>query len=165
MRVAEGEKKKKSVVQRVWALAQPLAEELQLTLWDIQFVKEGADWFLRIFIDKEGGVGIDDCVDMTHAVSPALDKEDPIPQEYLLEVSSPGLERKLTRPEHFQAFLGTPVRAKLIRPLENGQRVLEGELIEADPDGRFTLQLDEETSVTLEKKECAAIHTVDTSEI
>lgn len=78
------------MAQRVWELSEPLAKELNLSLWDVQFVKEGADWFLRVFIDKEGGVSIDDCVDMTHALSPVLDKEDPIPQEYMLEVSSPG---------------------------------------------------------------------------
>ena len=138
-----------------------LAKEVNLSLWDVQFVKEGADWFLRVFIDKEGGVSIDDCVDMTHALSPVLDKEDPIPQEYMLEVSSPGLERKLTRPEHFAAFVGRPVRARLIRPLENGQRELTGILLRAEEDGQLELQLDEETSVTLEKKECSSVHSVE----
>ena len=74
-------KKKGNVSQRVWEMCGPLAQELGLSLWDVQFVKEGADWFLRVFIDKEGGVSIDDCVDMTHALSPVLDREDPIPQE------------------------------------------------------------------------------------
>ena len=139
-----------------------LAQELGLSLWDVQFVKEGADWFLRIFIDKEGGVSIDDCVDMTHAIDPVLDREDPIPQEYLLEVSSPGLERKLTRPQHFAAYVGKPVRARLIRPLETGERELCGVLLSAEEDGsRFELQLDEETSVTLEKKECSAVTAAD----
>ena len=118
--MSEAPKKKGGVAQRVWDMALPLAQELGLSLWDVQFVKEGADWFLRIFIDKEGGVSIDDCVDMTHAIDPVLDREDPIPQEYLLEVSSPGLERKLTRPQHFAAYVGKPVRARLIRPLETG---------------------------------------------
>ena len=154
----ETEKKKKgSVADRVRALAEPLAQQLGLMLWDVQFVKEGAQWFLRLFIDKEEGVGIDDCVDMTHAISPVLDKEDPIPQEYMLEVSSPGLNRKLTRPEHFQAFLGAPVKVKLIRPLEDGRRELSGQLIDAGPGGQFEVQLDEETSVTLEKKECVSV--------
>lgn len=142
-------------------MAEPLAKELGLSVWDVQFVKEGADWYLRVFIDKEGGVSIDDCVDMTHAINPVLDREDPIPQEYLLEVSSPGWERKLTRPEHFQAYLGKPVRAKLIRPLEDGARLLEGLLLRAEPDGGFELQLDEETSVALEKKECASVNAVE----
>ena len=82
-RMSPAPKKKGNVAQRVWELSEPLAKELNLSLWDVQFVKEGADWFLRVFIDKEGGVSIDDCVDMTHALSPVLDKEDPIPQEYI----------------------------------------------------------------------------------
>ncbi len=155
------EQKKKSTAQRVWEMARPLADQLGLRLWDVRFEKEGADWYLRIFIDKEGGVSIDDCVDMTHAINPALDEADPIPQEYLLEVSSPGFERKLVRPEHFRAFLGKPVRAKLIRPLEDGTRLLEGVLLRAEENGEFELQLDEETSVTLEKKECAGVNVIE----
>ena len=160
-RMSPAPKKKGNVAQRVWELAEPLAKELGLSLWDVQFVKEGADWFLRVFIDKEEGVSIDDCVDMTHALSPVLDKEDPISQEYLLEVSSPGLERKLTRPEHFAAYEGRPVRARLIRPLETGERELTGVLLGVDEEGRLELQLDEDTSVTLEKKECSSVHSVD----
>ena len=160
--MSEAPKKKGGVAQRVWDMALPLAQELGLSLWDVQFVKEGAVWFLRIFIDKEGGVSIVDCVDMTHAIDPVLDREDPIPQEYLLEVSSPGLERKLTRPQHFAAYVGKPVRARLIRPLETGERELCGVLLSAEEDGsRFELQLDEETSVTLEKKECSAVTAAD----
>ena len=160
-RMSPAPKKKGNVAQRVWELAEPLAKELGLSLWDVQFVKEGADWFLRVFIDKEEGVSIDDCVDMTHALSPVLDKEDPISQEYLLEVSSPGLERRLTRPEHFAAYVGRPVRARLIRPLETGERELTGVLLGVDEEGRLELQLDEDTSVTLEKKECSSVHSVD----
>ena len=160
-RMSPAPKKKGNVAQRVWELAEPLAKELGLSLWDVQFVKEGADWFLRVFIDKEEGVSIDDCVDMTHALSPVLDKEDPISQEYLLEVSSPGLERRLTRPEHFAAYVGRPVRARLIRPLESGERELCGVLLGVDEEGRLELQLDEDTSVTLEKKECSSVHSVD----
>ena len=160
-RMSPAPKKKGNVAQRVWELAEPLAKELGLSLWDVQFVKEGADWFLRVFIDKEEGVSIDDCVDMTHALSPVLDKEDPISQEYLLEVSSPGLERRLTRPEHFAAYVGRPVRARLIRPLETGERELCGVLLGVDEEGRLELQLDEDTSVTLEKKECSSVHSVD----
>ncbi len=85
-----GRKEKRGRGPACLGLVRPLAAELGLSLWDVQFVKEGADWFLRVFIDKEGGVSIDDCVDMTHALSPVLDREDPIPQEYLLEVSSRG---------------------------------------------------------------------------
>ncbi len=155
------ENKKKGTAQIVWEMAQPLAESLGLTLWDVQFVKEGADWYLRLLIDKEGGVSIDDCVDMTHLIDPALDEADPIPQAYQLEVSSPGWQRKLSRPEHFQAYLGQPVRVKLHRPLENGGRQLEGVLLRAEPNGEFEIQLDEETSVTLEKKECVSVNVIE----
>lgn len=98
---------------------------------------------------------------MTHALSPVLDQEDPIPQEYMLEVSSPGLNRKLTRPQHFQALLGAPVLVKLIRPLEDGRRELSGELIDFTPPGSFEIQLDEETTVSFEKKECVSVTVMD----
>ena len=159
--MAEEGKKRGSTTEIVRALAQPLAAELGLALWDVTFTKEGADWYLRIFIDKPGGVSIDDCVDMTHAVNPVLDREDPIPQEYTLEVSSPGINRKLTRPEHFEAFLEAPVRVKLIRPLENGVRELEGILIDVQENGDFEIITDEETTVTFTKKECAAVHLIE----
>ena len=159
--MAEEKKKRGSTTDVVRALAAPLAAELGLTLWDVTLTKEGADWYLRIFIDKPGGVSIDDCVDMTHAVNPVLDSEDPIPQEYTLEVSSPGINRKLTRPEHFEAFLEAPVHVKLIRPLENGVRELEGILIDVLENGDFEIITDEETTVTFTKKECAAVHLIE----
>ena len=159
--MAEEKKKRGSTTDVVRALAAPLAAELGLTLWDVTFTKEGADWYLRIFIDKPGGVSIDDCVDMTHAVNPVLDSEDPIPQEYTLEVSSPGINRKLTRPEHFEAFLEAPVHVKLIRPLENGVRELEGILIDVLENGDFEIITDEEKRVTFTKKECAAVHLIE----
>ena len=149
------------ITDNVWSFAEPIVKELGCSLWDVEYVREAGNWYLRLYIDKEGGVSIDDCVNMTHAIDPVLDREDPIPQEYLLEVSSPGWERKLTRPEHFQAYVGKPVRAKLIRPLENGVRELEGVLLRAEQDGQFELQLDEETSVTLEKKECSSVNVIE----
>ena len=115
---------------------------------------------LRLYIDKEGGVGIDDCVAMSHAIDPVLDREDPVPQEYVLEVSSPGLNRKLTRPRHFEAYRDRLVRVRLIRPLEDGTRELDGVLLEAGED-RLELLVEEETSVTLEKKELAWVRALD----
>ena len=96
--------KKGGVAERVREMAEPLARELGLSIWDVQFLKEGADWFLRIFIDKEDGVGIDDCVDMTHAIDPVLDREDPIPQEYTLEVSSPRHQSEACKAGAFRRF-------------------------------------------------------------
>lgn len=151
--------KKGNVSARVWELAEPLAQGLGLTLWDVQYMKEGADWFLRILIDKEGGVSIDDCVEMTHAIDPVLDEEDPVPQEYMLEVSSPGLERKLTRPEHFTAYAGRPVHIRLIRPTEAG-REFTGTLAPGGEGAEVSLALEDGSTLTVQKKDCSAIHAV-----
>lgn len=142
-------------------LAQPAAQQLGLSLWDVRFVKEGTDWFLRIMIDKPDGVTINDCVDMTHLMNPILDKADPIPQSYCLEVMSPGIERELTRPEHFAAYEGELVTVKLIRPDTYGQRDIVGILLQ-EGDGNVTLQTDEEIIRTFSHKEIAAVHVVDT---
>ena len=93
--------------------------------------------------------------------NPVLDSEDPIPQEYTLEVSSPGINRKLTRPEHFEAFLEAPVRVKLIRPLENGVRELEGILIDVAENGDFEVITEEDTTVTFTRKECASVNLIE----
>ncbi len=109
----------KNTVQRVEEIVKPFAEALSLDLWDITFTKEGTDWYLRIYIDKSGGVSIDDCVDLTHAVTKPLDEADPISQSYMLEVSSPGVERELKKDWHFEKYLGSPVTVRTIRFLKN----------------------------------------------
>lgn len=162
MPAAENTKgKKKSTVDQVWDMATPLADELGLKIWDIHFLKEGAEWFLRIFIDRDEGISIDDCVNMTHAINPLLDKEDPINCEYTLEVSSPGINRKLTRKEHFEALIEAPVKIKLIRPMENGVREFEGVLADVHENGDFEVIIDEDTSVTFTKKECSSVTLMD----
>lgn len=158
----EKEKKKGSTAQIVRGLAEPVAAELGLRIWDVVFLKEGADWFLRIYIDSDCGVSIDDCVDMSRALDPLLDENDLISQEYTLEVSSPGIDRKLTKLQHFQQFIGYPVCVRLIRPLEDRRRELSGILLQADADGSFVIQIDDETTVRFEKKECAGV-TLDSS--
>ena len=149
--------KKKTTVEIVTELALPIAEKLGLDLWDVNYVKEGTEWYLRIFIDKASGVDINDCVDMTHEINPILDEVDPIKGEYTLEVSSPGINRKLTRQEHFEAFLEAPGLVKLIRPLENGVRELEGILIDVMENGDFEVIIEEDTSVTFTRKECSSV--------
>ena len=106
---------KGNTVSKVYEIVSPFAKELGLEIWDIRFVKEGTDWYLRIFIDKQGGVSIDDCVDLTHAVTKPLDDADPISQSYLLEVSSPGVERELVTDAHFEKYIGSDVMLRLIR--------------------------------------------------
>ncbi len=132
--MAEKKKNKKGTVEAVTELVQPIVEGLGLSLWDVRFLKEGAQWYLRIFIDRDSGVGIDDCEAVTRAVDQPLDELDPIEQNYILEVSSPGIERELIRPEHFDAFLGAGVMIRLIRPDENGERDLKGTLTAHDKD-------------------------------
>lgn len=144
---------KLNTVETVRQLALPYAQELGLSIWDVRFVKEGADWFLRIFIDKEGGVGINDCVDFSHAIDKPLDDADPIPQSYTLEVCSPGLERELTRPEHFEKCIGRSVIVKLIRPID-GQRDFIGTL-ESYDEGNITVITQDETGFTFTKKEAS----------
>ena len=116
----------KKVTETVRELALPVVEENGCKLWDVEYVREGGEWFLRLYIDKDGGVDIADCEAVSRVVSDLLDEADPIDQSYYLEVGSPGLGRKLTRPEHYEALKGQKVRAKLIRPNADGVRELSG---------------------------------------
>ena len=145
----------KNTVSLVWDLVKPFADELGLVLWDVCFEKEGANYYLRIIIDKEEeGVGIDDCVNMSHAIDKPLDDADLIDRQYNLQVSSPGIERKLTRDFHFDCFMGEKVILRLIRPFE-GQREFKGILIDYSEEGAVTIEFDEENTMTAEKKEIA----------
>jgi Uncharacterized protein conserved in bacteria len=134
------------IVAQVEKIAQPVAQQLNLQLWDIEYVKEGASWFLRFYIDKEGGVSLDDCEAFSRAVDGPLDEADPIDQQYYLEVSSPGIERELKKDWHFQSQLGKPVRIRLIRPATNGSRELTGNLVSFDG-SEIILENDGEKSV------------------
>ncbi len=145
-----------NTVLTVWKMAEPIAKDLGLDIWDLNFVKEGSNWYLRIFIDKPDGVSIDDCEAMSRAINDPLDKLDLIEQSYCLEICSPGIERELKRPEHFSKFKGYPVFARLIRPLDNKQKVINGVLKDFS-DSEFTIKLQDGTSVTLNKKDVAFI--------
>ena len=104
------------ITQTVAALAKPIVEARGCSLWDVEYVREGADYILRVAIDKEGGVDIDDCEAISRALDPILDEHDPIPDRYQFEVCSAGLERQLKRPSDFERYLGEPVLVKLYRP-------------------------------------------------
>lgn len=151
-----------NVVTKVWELAEPIATNLGLKIWDIQFVKEGADHYLRIFIDKDGGVSIDDCVDMSHAIDGPLDEADPIDCGYCLEVSSPGAERTLVRDEHFAAYIGEKVMIKLIRPVD-GSREFKGILKDYEK-GNVTFESDDGKTLVFNKKEASYIKADDFDE-
>lgn len=150
-----GKGKKVNTVSAVWALAQPIAQRLDLDLWDVRFIKEGATWYLRIFIDKDDGVSIDDCEAMSRALDKPLDELDIINQSYCLEVSSPGIERELIRDEHFKRFIGSNVMVKLIRPNENSERELKG-ILDNFSSKEITLNVIEK-SIVIDRKNIASV--------
>lgn len=149
-------KKSGSVAAEVSALVRPIVESLGLELWDVRYLKEGANRILRIYIDKESGITIEDCENVTRAVDAPLDELDPIAESYTLEVSSPGIERELVREEHFDRFLGAPVMVKLIRPDENGEREFKGMLISSDG-GSVTIRREDGTEAVIIKKDTVYI--------
>ncbi|MBR4169032.1 MAG: ribosome maturation factor RimP [Lachnospiraceae bacterium] len=100
------------------ALLQPILERLHFDLWDVEYVKEGADYYLRAYIDKEGGITIDDCVDVSRELSDLLDAQDFIEDAYILEVSSPGLGRKLKKDKEFERSIGRKVDIKTFKPVD-----------------------------------------------
>ncbi|PYG88409.1 ribosome maturation factor RimP [Ruminiclostridium sufflavum DSM 19573] len=117
-----------NIQQVITELAAPIAENLNYELVDVEFVKEGANWYLRIYIDKPGGIGIDDCQIVSEKISDILDKKDPIEQSYYLEVSSPGLERPLKTERDFIKYKGELVELKVFQPVD-GKKIFEGELV------------------------------------
>ena len=138
------------VTDIVAALAAPVVEEQGCTLWDVEYVREGGEWFLRLYIDKAEGVSIQDCEAISRPVSDLLDEADPIEGSYTFEVSSAGLERALKKPEHFAACMGQMVDLKLYRPVE-GSKERTG-VLENYEDGAVTID-----GVTFEKKDVAAV--------
>jgi ribosome maturation factor RimP len=136
-------KKGSSVVSVVTKLLQPVAVEQGLSLWDIEFVKEGAVWYLRIYIDKPEGVTLDDCELFHRRIDTMLDEADPIDHSYCLEVSSPGIERELKNPWHYEIMMGKQICIRLIRPDLNGRRELKG-ILKGYTDGVITLQNENE---------------------
>lgn len=123
---------------RVYDLLLPVVKEAGCDIWDIEFVKEGTRRILRITIDSEDGVNIDDCERVHRAVDPVLDEADPIDESYYLEVSSPGIERELTLVRHIPACVGEKVEARLFAP-QDGRRVFSGRLLGLDDEGRILI--------------------------
>ena len=115
------------IAQKVYELALPVAERQGVEVWDVEYVKEAGQWFLRVYIDKADGIGIDDCERMSRELDPILDEADPIPGSYTFEVSSAGAERQLKRPSDFERFLGAKVEVKLYRGVD-GRKEFIGEL-------------------------------------
>ena len=131
------------ITEQVWQFAEPVVLEHGCTLWDVEYVREGGDWFLRLYIDKEGGVNITDCELISRAVDPILDEKDPIADSYTFEVCSAGLERTLKRPQDFDTFIGSPVLVKLYRP-KDGAKEFPGTLEQYD-NGDVTISMGQQT--------------------
>lgn len=125
------------ISDKVEALARPVVEEEGCKLWSVEYIKEAGTWYLRIFIDKDGGVGIADCEAISRRLDPILDEADPIPESYVFEVGSAGAERELKRTSDFEQFIGSDVEVKLYQPYE-GRKTLVGTLEEYN-DGNITV--------------------------
>ena len=126
-------KQKQSIAEVVAELAEPLCESFGYLLWDVEYVREGADMILRITIDTdaEGGITIDDCEKLHRALDPVLDEADPIEGSYMLAISSPGVERTLTRPAHFVRMAGSEVRLRFYKAID-GAKALSATLVGYD---------------------------------
>lgn len=134
-----------SIVGKATEIAEPVARELGYTLWDVEYVKEGADWYLRYTIDSDNGIGIEDCERMSRAIDPVLDEHDFIEDAYHLEVSSPGLERDIKTDWHMEKCMGERVTVKLYAPI-NGAKAIVGTLSGFDSES-VKITVDEEISV------------------
>ena len=140
------------VTDTVAQLALPYVEAAGCTLWDVEYIKEAGEWYLRIYIDKEGGVSIEDCEAVSRPLSDKLDEADPIQGSYTFEVSSAGCDRVLRTAEHFAACMGQEVEVKLYRP-RDGCKEFVG-FLQAYDDGNITITVGD-TPITFEKKEVA----------
>ena len=142
------------ITDQVTEFAKPVVESFGCKLWDVEYVREGSERYLRIYIDKDGGVDIDDCEKIHRAVDPILDEKDPITESYHFEVSSAGLERALKRPGDFEQFMGSAVLVKLYRP-RNGLKEIPG-FLRGYEDGKITVEAGKET-ITFQKSEVALV--------
>ncbi len=139
-------------------LCAPIAERAGLRIYDVEYKKEGSDWFLRVFLYGENGVTLDDCETVSRALSDILDEKDPIQDAYCLEVSSPGLERILKEAWHFETARGEAVEVKLYAPI-NGKKSITGILM-AYENGCITIETEENGEITIENGQAAQVRTV-----
>ena len=145
------------VEESVWSYIQPTVEELGLRIYDIEYVKEGMNWYLRVFIDKDEGVSIEDCENVSRAIDPLLDELNPIKTAYSLEVSSPGIERVLRRDEHFKKYIGSNVEVSLFKPINDVKRL---ECVLKDiSDDEITVNY-EDNDIKIDRKNISLVKTI-----
>lgn len=142
------------ITEQVRQFAEPIVIENGCTLWDVEYVREGSEWYLRLYIDKDGGVDISDCERVSRAVDPVLDEKDPIAESYRFEVCSAGLERTLKRPSDFERFMGADVLVRLFQP-KNGTKEYPG-VLTGYQNGAVTITAGTGT-LTFEKTEVALV--------
>ena len=142
------------ITQQVWEFSEPVVQAHGCSLWDVEYIREGGEWFLRLYIDKEGGVNISDCEAISRVVSDLLDEADPIEGSYVFEVGSAGAERPLKRPADFEQFMGADVLLKTYKP-RDGRKEFSGVLTGYD-DGAVSLTVGSET-LRFEKPEIALV--------
>ena len=142
------------VTDLVTEFAKPIVENFGCRLWDVEYVREGSERYLRLYLDKDGGVDIEDCEKIHRAVDPILDEKDPIAESYHFEVCSAGLERTLKRPGDFQQFMDSPITVKLYRP-RNGLKEIPC-ILRGYEDGCVTVEAGKET-ITFTKSEVALV--------
>lgn len=158
-----------NTVEKARTLAQPICDRLGLFLWDVRFEKEGALWYLRIFIDRDEGVDMNICEEFSREYNELLDSEDFIPQNYIFEAGSPGLGRKLTRREHFEVCCGDEIRVKTYKARE-GNKNFVGLLADCDDEG-FILaySVDDDgkpiESERFEYKQCSSVNLNDDADL
>ncbi|MDO4811646.1 MAG: ribosome maturation factor RimP [Eubacteriales bacterium] len=145
----------KKITEIVRELAQPVAEENGCELWDVEYVREAGQWYLRLYLDKEGGVNILDCEAVSRKVSDLLDEVDPIDSSYMFEVSSAGAERPLKRPGDFERFMGSAVLVKTYKP-KDGRKEFAGILAGYDG-GAVILDTGTGEPIRFEKSDIALV--------
>ncbi len=149
-------KVKGNIAETVYRLLEPVAQSLGLSIWDVEYVREVGEMRLRITIDKESGVDIEDCVAFQHASDPVIDEADPITDSYTMEVSSPGLERDIKYDWHIDACAGKTVTVKLFTAFE-GSKAYTGELMPNESE-TVSLKLEDGRTVSFPKKSVAKIN-------
>ncbi len=147
--------KREEYEKRTEELALPLIEKNNFELVDVEYVKEGSNWYLRLYIDKTGGINIDDCELISRALSDKLDEEDYIEDAYILEVSSPGLGRPLKKDKDFTRNIGNEVELKLFKAVDK-QKEFTGILKEFDKE-TVTIEIDESTDMSFKRTDIALI--------
>ncbi|MBQ9563535.1 MAG: ribosome maturation factor RimP [Lachnospiraceae bacterium] len=147
--------KREEIERQAENLILPVLEEHRFELWDTEYVKEAGTWYLRYYIDKEGGITIDDCETVSRRVSDLLDEKDFIPEAYILEVSSPGLGRQLKKPRDFERSLGEEVEIRLFRAVE-GSKEYTGVLRGYD-EKTFTIEFEDGETMVIARPDVAVI--------